>query len=217
MPSKAERRKVELDFHQAIDNHRLEEVADLLRNGVDPNALGDKSGNFRYAFTALCAAISAAASTISSAHIDLAAAIHEMYPDLPKRNRQEDRIRALEIVQLLLTAGADPNRPTLSRTPLSLAVHIGDIEIVQILLDAGANPSGESWSPLSTLPRPKGGLAFFSNAIHEATVKGFTDIVKLLCQRGADTSTRDHEGKTALQLAVQYDRTEIVKFLEQQL
>lgn len=85
---------------------------------------------------------------------------------------------------------------------------------MKLLLDAGASPSGEAWSPLSKLPKPKGKLAFFWNAIHEAAHKGCADIVKLLIERGADPAALDHEGKTALQIAHERGHSDVVDYLE---
>jgi uncharacterized protein len=215
MASKQKQREAEIALHYAIRNLRVDEVRSLLAAGVDPNAFDDKSRNFRYAFTALCTAISAAAHTISEERRIIAEAGVELFPNSTPPDLRAERLAGLEILQLLLAAGADPNRPTLSRTPLSLAVNTGDVEVITLLLDAGANPAGEAWSPFSKLPRPKGGLAFCGNALHEAAEKGFTDVVRLLCSRGADVVARDHEGKTALQIAGERGHTEIVHFLEQ--
>lgn len=187
----------------------------LLGEGVDPNCLGESSRNFKYAFTALCTVIHAVALTYSQQEND--ALLREAAPGARFVETDWTTLRAnyVEIIKRLLAAGADPNRRTLSRTPLSLAAWAGDIEVVRILLDAGANPAGESWSPYSNLPQPKGGLAFYNNAIHEATLKGHAEVVKLLCERGADVLAHDHEGKTALQLAREHDQVKIAGILEQ--
>lgn len=215
MASKQKQREAEIALHDAIRNLRVDEVKRLLAAKVDPNAFDDKSRNFRLAFTALGTAISTAAHTISETRRMIAGAGAELFPDKPPRDLKAERAASLEILHLLIAAGADPNRPSLSRTPLSLAANTGDGEVTTLLLDAGANPAGECWSPLSKLPRPKGGLAFYGNAIHEAAVKGFTGVVSLLCSRGADPLARDHEGKTALQIAREQGHTDIVHFLEQ--
>lgn len=215
MASKQKQREAEIALHYAIRNGRVDEVRRLLAAGVDPNAFDDKSRNFRLAFTAICTAISAAAQTISEERRLVAEAGVELFPDSAPPDLRAERVASLEILRLLLAAGADPNRPTLSRTPLSLAAHTGDVEVVALLLDAGANPAGEGWSPFSKLPRPEGGLAFYGNAIHQAAEKGFTDVVRLLCSRGTDALARDHEGKTALQIARERGHTDIVHFLEQ--
>lgn len=215
MATKAKQRETEIALHYAIQNGRVDEVRKLLNDGVDPNAVGDKSRGFQYAFTALCAAISAAAHTISEPRALMAEAKRELFPDSPPADLQAERTASLEILHALLGAGAEPNRPTLSRTPLSLAVSTGDIEVVKLLLDAGANPAGEGWSPFSKLPRPKGGLAFYGNAIHEAAGKGFVEIVRLLSERGADVAAKDHEGKTAFEIARERGNADIVHLLEE--
>ncbi len=214
MATQSEARSREIDLNQAVTAGRVGEVSRLLRDGVDPNGLDDKSRNFKYAFTALCNAIQAAAHTVSRERVLIDEANQELFPGSAPADIAGERERSIEIVRLLLSAGANPNLRTFSRTPVSLAAQFGDKEIMQILLDAGANPSGECWSPLSTLPRTKGALAFYCNAIHIAADKGFADIVRLLLARGADISAREHSGRTALQIARERNHTEIVTILE---
>ena len=43
-------------------------------------------------------------------------------------------------------------------------------------------------------------------ALHEATEKGLTSIVKLLVKNGADTDVQITDGKTALHLAVNNEK-----------
>lgn len=212
MASQAKQRQAEIALHGAIQNGRVDEVRRLLADGVDPNAFDDKSNNFKYALTALCTVISVAATVVTPTHKQLIEAINEMQPDKPRHDAELERANAMEILRLLLAAGADPSRPTWSRTPLSLAVCNGDEEIVRILLDSGADPAGPCWSPLSELPRPKGALAFYANAIHEAA-SGYIAILRLLCDRGAEIEVRNHEGRTPLHIAVGYGQTEIVRYL----
>lgn len=215
MPAKRNRRSLEIDLNQAILAGRVEEVSRLLRAGVDPNAVDDKSRNFRYAFTALCNAVNAAAHTISKERADIDEVNRALNPEATPADLKAERERSLEIIRLLLSARADPNLRTFSRTPLSLAVHRGDKDVVKLLLDAGANPSGECWSPLSKLPRPKGGLAFYCNALHTAAERGFADIARLLLARGAEISARDHSGEMALQIAQHRHHDDVVSVLEQ--
>jgi uncharacterized protein len=52
-----------------------------------------------------------------------------------------DRPDKLEIVQLLLRSGADPNRSGVNDwTPLHYAVSIRDLDAINLLLDSGADP-----------------------------------------------------------------------------
>jgi hypothetical protein len=210
MASKRKQREAEIALEYAIRNKRVDEVRRLIAEGTDPNAVGEKTFNFKYALTALCEAVASAGFEISAAATDFRYALQ----DLLVKPVPSEREATLEIIRLLLGAGADPNHASYSRTPLSLAVHNEDIEVTTVLLDGGAKPAGECWSPLSKLPKPKGGLAFFCNAIHTAAEKGRTDIVRLLVDRGADRSVVNHEGKTALEIARERGHDEIVKVLE---
>ena len=86
MPSKKQQiRESEILMHLAIRNHRVDEVAQRLRDGADPNAFDDQSihtGN-PYALTALCEAIAAAAHTLSPARATIAEVNRELFPDSP--------------------------------------------------------------------------------------------------------------------------------------
>jgi hypothetical protein len=79
----------------------------------------------------------------------------ELFPDSLPHDIPGERARSIEIIHLLLSAGADPNLPTRTRTPLSVAVSRGDAELVALILGAAAEISGLSWSPLSSQPHPK--------------------------------------------------------------
>jgi len=218
MPSKKQqRRESEILMHLAIRNHRVDEVAQRLRDGADPNAFDDRNilTGTPYALTALCTAISTAAHTISPERAAIAEVNRELFPDSPPHDIRGERARSIEIIHLLLSAGADPNLPTRTRTPLSLAAFTGDMELVTLLLDSGADVSGPCWSPLSSRRQTKGGVGFHGNAIHEAVEKGRAAVVSLLCSRGADVSARNDAGKTALDLAVERGHSEVVRILQE--
>lgn len=50
-------------------------------------------------------------------------------------------------------------------------------------------------------------------ALHYAADRGFSDIVKLLVERGADTQALDSEGQTPLSLAELCEHDDIIAFL----
>jgi len=65
------------------------------------------------------------------------------------------RSGSVEVVQFLISKGANPNLPDGigdGRVPLYHAAVFGNIEIAKVLLKAGAdiNFKGDTWSPLST-------------------------------------------------------------------
>jgi ankyrin repeat protein len=87
------------------------------------------------------------------------------------------------------------------------AGHCGDIELTRLLLNAGAHPDSAGYS--------LDGRTVYCTALHEAAGKGFTDIVALLREKGADTTVRDWlDHETPLQVARRRGHSETVHFLE---
>ena len=106
---------------------------------------------------------------------------------------------ALEIAQVLLAYGADPDRGY-NDPPLYEAVARGDVEVVRMLLTYGANPtirlSGSFWYP------------YWSGLLEQTIRSGWLDITRLLLEHGADPNeTRP------LQQAIQTGRLDIATLL----
>ena len=104
------------------------------------------------------------------------------------------------VVRALLRAGADPNlaHEDDGRTPLLAAVDGGQRKIVKLLLNAGADPNRadeEGTTPLMVV----------ENA----------EIAQALLARGAQRGARNRAGQTALDIARQKGRGEIVRLLEE--
>ena len=96
---------------------------------------------------------------------------------------------ALEIINLLAKAGADPNaRDTHGDTALMLAS--GEPDVIRVLVRMGA---AVNWQNLS------GQTALMSSINPEGT--------KVLLEAGADPYLKDREGKTALDLAEDWRKT----------
>lgn len=103
------------------------------------------------------------------------------------------------IVQLLLSRGANPNIQDLDETtPLHIACENGYIDIIKLLLQAGANPN--------TLNR------FKMSPLHESAYDGSFEIINLLLLAGADPNLRDAEGNTVLGI-IDPSNTEVINLL----
>ncbi len=215
MPSKTKEREAELALHRAIGHCDIAEVSALLKRRVDPNCVGQRFQKFPYAFTALCAAVQVAANAISPTQAAIDSALDDVAKELGLARVSESfdkaaaRARGLQIIKLLLSAGADPNRRGGSRTPLSFAAgHYGDIELTQLLLDAGAHPDSAGYS--------LDGRTIYCTALHEAAGKGFTNVVALLYDKGADIAVRDWlDHETPLQVARSRGHPETAHLLEE--
>ncbi|NXY47197.1 ASB3 protein, partial [Ceuthmochares aereus] len=108
---------------------------------------------------------------------------------------------SLESLRVLLEAGADPNQVTTEETTaLFLAVESGHIDIVKFLIQHGANVKGpHSWSGW--------------NSLHEASFQGYTEIMKILLEKGASKECKDSFGITPLFVAAQYGKLESLRLL----
>lgn len=107
----------------------------------------------------------------------------------------------LDVVRILLEAGADPNATNKrGATPLMAAAACGETKIVQALLDAGANLH---------LTNEAGRTALMAAVQFDKL-----PCAKLLLQAGADPKAVAADGATALSLARAKANREMVKLLE---
>jgi ankyrin repeat protein len=107
-----------------------------------------------------------------------------------------------QLVRMLLRHGANPSLGSYEQqTPLILAAHHGYVEIVQLLIAAGAdvNTSEERYG---------------FTALTSAAKEGHGYIVGLLLAAGADSHALTKDGRTASQLASQYNRQDVIRILQ---
>ncbi len=114
----------------------------------------------------------------------------------------------LEVMRLLIDRGADVNRMATHRigvTPLHAALFGRQVEAALLLVERGADV---------TLARGGAGMKRAGwTPLHYAAGMGFTALVQPLLDRGADPSSRDEEGKTPLDVAIDTNHSEIVDVL----
>lgn len=114
------------------------------------------------------------------------------------------RMENIELVRVLLSAGAQVNATFSTRTcgiktPLQLAISTGKRELINILLVAGAKADVEDEDE--------------GSALHIAARHGNIEVVQLLISAGADVNSMTEYGWTALHEAVEYGDITIVKLL----
>ena len=154
----------------------------LAEGGTDPNNL-DTSGR-----TALWIAVHGnyAYTDNSKAVIPSCDAVY-----------QEQKKRKIEIIQLLLAAGANPNTvDKYGATVLKEASEMGYVEIIKILLAAGANPNilgsfGRTALMLS--------VCRYTGPGH---IERKLETVKILLAAGANPNIVDEDGHSALQFVL---------------
>lgn len=111
---------------------------------------------------------------------------------------------SLDIVQILLAAGADVNAASYSgQTALSEAAYWGHLEIVNLLICVGADVNLHEID--DTTPLMKALMFGF----------GSFDIVKALLDAGADPNIRNNGGQTALDIALEKNNTAVAQILRQ--
>ena len=152
--------------------------------------------------------------------------------DLLRRGAQH----RLEVVQLLLSKGADPKRHSrIGSTPLAIAANDGTPEIVSLLLDKGALPNGKGQldQPLAEAARrPREAAAHVAEILIEHGAKlenpvppnmdtplgvavsyGNTPVVQVLLNHQASVKAVNRFGSTPLHLAADGKRLPIIKLL----
>jgi ankyrin repeat protein len=97
----------------------------------------------------------------------------------------------IESVRLLIAKGATPQSSDKDVTPLICAATHGSTEMTTLLLDSGAsiNRCNVSYGPGAT-------------ALHWAAAGGNNEVVRILCERGADIEKRDSKKRTSLACAM---------------
>ncbi|KAK6077798.1 Protein fem-1-like protein [Seiridium cupressi] len=112
----------------------------------------------------------------------------------------------LELVELLLTRGADVNlaaRYGRKRAPLQMACEIGSYPMVELLLSWQVNVNGEAADEAG------------ATALQLAAIGGSIKIAKLLLQNGADIRARPAkvQGRTPFEGAAEHGRLDMLKVI----
>jgi ankyrin repeat protein len=170
---------------------KIDEVAGTKRwVSIDPPSLHEeylRGWNVRgpEAQTLLCQAAQAGDAEVVKAFIDHGAAVDvSVDSETPLQFA-----RGVEVVKLLITAGANVSAPseTIYGAPLGYAANRGDVAALKALLKAGAKVNGTSL----------GGRT----ALMHAAESGNPEAVKALLLAGADVHARDDDGQDALKHA----------------
>jgi hypothetical protein len=116
----------------------------------------------------------------------------------------------LEVVRLLLEAGADPSLAASDgETPLMIALGVHDqLEVLRLLLEWGAAVDAVKPATCSTLSGnlfPFGGTAF-----HSACFSNQPDCVEALVQAGCDVGIKDQCGETGREIAARRGHAAVV-------
>ncbi len=213
-------------LHSAVRSGNLQEVNKLLASGADVNGsdgLGSTplldaawSGNADIARVLL-----SHGADVNAAHREAGSTALE-YAVLTGRTA---------LVELLLTAGADTTRRyRYNQTVLHLAAARGFPRILELLVNAhvSLNPvdvNGNTPLDEAVLHNQVDSLRFLiahgadvkythpadgRGPVHEACIKGFSDVLPLLIDSGADPVRRDRSGQTPLDLALAYKNANVV-------
>lgn len=112
-----------------------------------------------------------------------------------------------DIVLLLISRGANVNSFDQDGfTPLMYATTSGNLKAVNVLINSGANVNAISKNILKE--------SVLSNACSK---KGNSNIVKTLINSGANLSIKNKNGKTALDLAIKFNKYNIAKYLANEI
>jgi ankyrin repeat protein len=199
----------------ALINGHYDAAAVLIARGIDVN-MPDKTGR-----TALYAAVDDHTMPTSNR---------------PAPREIDNTLTSLDVIRLLLDHGANvdaplraqiPYRTKLDRggdgvlgsgtTPLIRAARAGDVVVTRLLLEKGANPAAATRNGVTGIM-----VAANVNAREEdmtgrnKSEKDAIETMKLLVAAGADVTSAETQGRTALHGAAQWGLTDVVTFLHAQ-
>jgi len=185
-------------IHVAAYLGRLHQVQALLADGVSINAK-DRAG-FRPLHSAVCGNQREVAEFLIQKGADINA--QEWLGSTPLLHAS---YRRPDMVELLIAKGAKVNlQNRVGQTPLHVAADRGWKEGVERFLAAGANTNVSEVSGLTPL------LNVCSTVAYRGSHR---DIAQLLIEKGADVNAKDKKGETALALAKERGRKQIVELL----
>jgi len=107
----------------------------------------------------------------------------------------------LDVVKLLVEAGAKVDTPSRDVPPILIASIQGSRDLVEYLIASGANVEATNTTGMT--------------ALIVATEGGYLDIVELLVTNKANVNAKDTRGQTPLSIATARRQTEIAQFLRQ--
>lgn len=106
---------------------------------------------------------------------------------------------SLELTELLLSRGADPNRGYREKSPLYAASEKGSLPLAELLLERGASVNPDYGRP----------------PLLAAAEGGFADLVRLLLERGADPRAATIHGVTPAMAAAAEGHANILEILQE--
>ncbi|CAH1112486.1 unnamed protein product [Psylliodes chrysocephalus] len=180
-------------LHQACIDDNLDMVEFLVENGADVNR-GDNEGWTPLHATASCGFLSIAKYLIEKgAHVAAVNNDGQLAIDIAECQKMEELLKE-EINERGIDCEAARNE-----------------EELIMLRDA------KDWlatkSPLVNVPHPKNG----ATPLHVACAKGYSDVIKILLQSGADIDAQDVDGWSPLHAAAHWGQKEVCQILAENL
>ncbi len=211
-------RELNIALCQAIVKADPDAVRKLIARGAEIDAVADpRTAPLVLASKIpLWASVSLAASERSLSELGPSEAVWEGGVGQSHNDPRRKRQRHLRIIRLLIKAGADMEKRCYGSTPLRVACIHNDLEAAEILLANGADPNAEIYSPLSKRAKKVGRKlvpSYYGTILHEIVSRGYQGATAALIKAGADPNRRDHEGKTAFDIADEKGGGPITKVL----
>lgn len=201
----------DVNLMRAVTDESLEKVRELISLGANVNTMNDEE------LTPLLLSVGQESTEITQELIVAGADVNVEYRD-PENSTLivtplfvAVDVGCLTTVQALLKAGANPNKPVASDSGLTLlfiAAENGDTAIVQALINAGADVNCVVRDEESKNPAAGVTLLMAAVAAHRA------DIVELLLAAGADTTVKNENGLTALDIALLMEDPIVIELLQ---